>query len=135
MSEAKVIQKKWDGVERRNKKPKPKPIPTGPDLYMGGDGLPDWMQFTITGGMFAILYWVLYLLFHPTLELDETHRDLSWVHLLLPLVRQLTFGLDILRKKISNEHSLISRTFSIWFNCIFFFSKRYFMVKVSIYIS
>ena len=74
MADKQTIQKKWDGVERRNKKPKQ--IPTGPDLYLGGDGLPDWMQFTITGGMFAILYWVLYLLFHPTLELDETHRDL-----------------------------------------------------------
>jgi len=51
-------------------------LPTGPDLYMGGDGLPDWMQFTITGAMFGILYWVLHLLFHPTLELDEVHRDL-----------------------------------------------------------
>ena len=58
------------------KEVKKKPLSTGPDLYMGGDGLPDWMQFTITGGMFAVLYWVLYLLFHPTLELDETHRDL-----------------------------------------------------------
>ena len=48
---------------------------TGPDQLHGGDGLPDWMQFTITGGMFAVLYWVLYLLFHPTLQLDETHRD------------------------------------------------------------
>tara|TARA_S200000501_G_scaffold155149_1_gene146327 strand:+ start:193 stop:507 length:315 start_codon:yes stop_codon:yes gene_type:complete len=76
MADKQTIQKKWDGVERRNKKPKPKQISTGPDLYLGGDGLPDWMQFTITGGMFAILYWVLYLLFHPTLELDETHRDL-----------------------------------------------------------
>jgi len=55
---------------------KKKPISTGPDVYGGGDGLPDWMQFTITAGMFAVLYWVLYLLFHPTLELDETHRDL-----------------------------------------------------------
>ena len=55
---------------------KKKPISTGPDVYGGGDGLPDWMQFTITAGMFAILYWVLHLLFHPTLELDETHRDL-----------------------------------------------------------
>ena len=26
--------------------------------------------------MFAVLYWVLHLLFHPTLELDEKHRDL-----------------------------------------------------------
>ena len=51
-------------------------LPTGPDNLHGGDGLPDWMQFTITVGMFAILYWVLHLLFHPTLELDETHRDL-----------------------------------------------------------
>ncbi len=41
-----------------------------------GDGLPDWMQFTITLGMFGLLIWVLYLLFHPTLQLDETHRDL-----------------------------------------------------------
>jgi|TARA_Y100000034_G_C6737205_1_gene326941 hypothetical protein len=55
---------------------KKNPISTGPDVYGGGDGLPDWMQFTITAGMFAVLYWVLYLLFHPTLELDETHRDL-----------------------------------------------------------
>ena len=57
------------------KKDKPK-LPTGPDLYLGGDGLPDWMQFTITVGMFVVLTWVLYLLFHPTLELDDTHRDL-----------------------------------------------------------
>ena len=69
-------KKKWDGVERRNSKPKPKPKMTEIDVYYGGDGLPDWMQFTITGGMFAILYCVLYLLFHPTLELDDTHRDL-----------------------------------------------------------
>ena len=38
--------------------------------------LPDWMQFSITVGMFGLLYWILHLLFHPTLELDETHRDL-----------------------------------------------------------
>ena len=31
-------------------------LPTGPDNLHGGDGLPDWMQFTITVGMFAILY-------------------------------------------------------------------------------
>ena len=37
MAEKKVVEK-WDGVERRNKKPKP--IPTGPDIYLGGDGLP-----------------------------------------------------------------------------------------------
>ena len=46
------------------------------DVYGGGDGLPDWMQFAITCGMFGLLVWVLYLLFHPTLELDEVHRDL-----------------------------------------------------------
>ena len=72
MAEAKVTEHKCLCEEKN----KPQKLPTGPDLYMGGDGLPDWMQFTITGGMFAILYWVLYLLFHPTLELDETHRDL-----------------------------------------------------------
>ena len=49
---------------------------TGPDQLHGGDGLPDWMQFIITAGMFGVLWWVLYLLFHPTLELDEVHRDL-----------------------------------------------------------
>ena len=74
MTDTKIT--KWDGKERRNLKPKPKKLPTGPDVYLGGDGLPDWMQFTITVGMFAILYWVLHLLFHPTLELDEVHRDL-----------------------------------------------------------
>ena len=51
-------------------------ISTGPDNVNGGDGLPDWMQFAITSGMFGVLFWVLYLLFHPTLELDDTHRDL-----------------------------------------------------------
>ena len=51
-------------------------VPTGPDVINGGDGLPDWMQFTITIGMFAALIWILYLLFHPTLSLDDTHRDL-----------------------------------------------------------
>ena len=43
-------------------------LPTGPDKYYGGDGLPDWMQFSITVGMFGLLYWILHLLFHPTLE-------------------------------------------------------------------
>ena len=76
MADKQTIQKKWDGVERRNKKPKPKQISTGPDLYLGGDGLPDWMQFTITVAMFGLLYWILTLLFHPKLELDPTHRDL-----------------------------------------------------------
>jgi|TARA_R110000824_G_scaffold25817_3_gene89439 hypothetical protein len=51
-------------------------LSTGPDQLHGGDGLPDWMQFTITVGMFGILYWVLMLLFHPVLELDPNHRDL-----------------------------------------------------------
>ena len=55
---------------------KKKPISIGPDVYGGGDGLPDWMQFAITTAMFGVLWWVLYLLFHPTLELDEVHRDL-----------------------------------------------------------
>ena len=74
MADTKIT--KWDGKERRNLKPKPKQLPTGPDLYLGGDGLPDWMQFTITFGMFGILWWVLHLLFHPTLELDDQFRDL-----------------------------------------------------------
>ena len=51
-------------------------IPTGPDKYYGGDGLPDWMQFVITCAMFGLLFWILNLLFHPTLELVPTHRDL-----------------------------------------------------------
>tara|TARA_Y100001937_G_C7059256_1_gene302904 strand:- start:259 stop:522 length:264 start_codon:yes stop_codon:yes gene_type:complete len=46
------------------------------DVVNQGDGLPDWMQFTISLLMFALFSWVLYLLFHPTLELDEKHRDL-----------------------------------------------------------
>ena len=75
MAEKKVIEK-WDGVERRNKKSQPKPIPTGPDIYLGGDGLPDWMQFTITVGMFGVLVYILVLLFHPVLQLDPNHRYL-----------------------------------------------------------
>ena len=51
-------------------------LPTGPDNFHGGDGLPDWMQFSITTAMFATLLWVLNLLFHPNLELAEKHRDL-----------------------------------------------------------
>ena len=51
-------------------------VPTGPDVINGGDGLPDWMQFVITCAMFGLLFWILNLLFHPTLELDPTHRDL-----------------------------------------------------------
>ncbi len=60
----------------KKQKKEVKKVPTGPDNVHGGDGLPDWMQFTITCGMFGLLTWVLYLLFHPTLELDDTHRDL-----------------------------------------------------------
>ena len=46
------------------------------DILHGGDGLADWMQYTITIMMFATLGGVLWLLFHPVLDLDETHRDL-----------------------------------------------------------
>ncbi len=63
-------------IAERRKKVKSKPKITDVDVYYGGDGLPDWMQFSITVSMFGLLWWVLYLLFHPTLELDDTHRDL-----------------------------------------------------------
>ena len=63
-------------IAERRKKVKSKPKITDVDVYYGGDGLPEWMQFSITVGMFGLLWWVLYLLFHPTLELDDTHRDL-----------------------------------------------------------
>ena len=63
-------------IAERRKKVKSKPKITDVDVYYGGDGLPDWIQFSITVGMFGLLWWVLYLLFHPTLELDDTHRDL-----------------------------------------------------------
>ena len=46
------------------------------DTLNGGDGLPDWMQFCVTLGMFGMLSWILYLLFHPTLIIDDKHRDL-----------------------------------------------------------
>ena len=49
-------------------------LPTGPDIYNGGDGLPDWMQFVITSAMFGLFVWIIYLLFHETL--DEKFRDL-----------------------------------------------------------
>ena len=39
-------------------------VPVGPDKYYGGDGLPDWMQFTISLLLFGLLYWILNLLFH-----------------------------------------------------------------------
>ena len=49
-------------------------LPTGPDELHGGDGLPDWMQFTITTAMFGLFVWIIYLLFHESL--DEKFRDL-----------------------------------------------------------
>ena len=70
MADAKIVHKCPMCEEKK------KPMPTGPDVYAGGDGLPDWMQFAITGAMFGVLYWVLSLLFHPVLELDPNHRDL-----------------------------------------------------------
>jgi len=51
-------------------------LPTGPDNLHGGDGLPDWMQFVITLLQFALFGGIIWMLFHPTLELDDTHRDL-----------------------------------------------------------
>ena len=51
-------------------------LPTGPDKIHGGDGLPDWMQFTITVAMFGIFSWIIWLLFSPTMTLDEKFRDL-----------------------------------------------------------
>ena len=45
-------------------------VPVGPDKYYGGDGLPDWMQFTISLLLFGLLYWILNLLFHTKIELD-----------------------------------------------------------------
>jgi|TARA_B110000977_G_scaffold166299_1_gene214092 hypothetical protein len=51
-------------------------LPTGPDVVNGGDGLPDWMQFTITVLQFVLFGGILWLLFHPVLELKEQHRDL-----------------------------------------------------------
>ena len=49
-------------------------IPTGPDSLHGGDGLPDWMQFSITVAMFVVFIWIIYLLFHA--ELSDNFRDL-----------------------------------------------------------
>ncbi len=51
-------------------------LPTGPDELHGGDGLPDWMQFTITVAMFGVFAWIIYLLFSPSMTLDEKFRDL-----------------------------------------------------------
>ena len=30
-------------------------LPTGPDEFHGGDGLPDWMQFAITVSVFGLI--------------------------------------------------------------------------------
>ena len=51
-------------------------LPTGPDTINGGDGLPDWMQFTISLLMFGTFSWIIWLLFHPTLQLEDNFRDL-----------------------------------------------------------
>jgi len=44
------------------------------DELHGGDGLPDWMQFSITVAMFGLFIWIIWLLFHSTL--DPQFRDL-----------------------------------------------------------
>jgi hypothetical protein len=49
-------------------------LPTGPDEFHGGDGLPDWMQFAITVSVFGLFVWIIWLLFHGTL--DDKFRDL-----------------------------------------------------------
>ena len=49
-------------------------LPTGPDVANGGDGLPDWMQFSITVAIFGLFIWIIWLLFHGTL--DDKFRDL-----------------------------------------------------------
>ena len=49
-------------------------LPTGPDNVHGGDGLPDWMQFTISVAIFGLFIWIIWLLFHGTL--DDKFRDL-----------------------------------------------------------
>ena len=46
------------------------------DVINGGDGLPDWMQFSISLIMFGTFSWIVWLLFHPTLELEDNFRDL-----------------------------------------------------------
>ena len=52
-------------------------LPTGPDNLHGGDGLPDWMQFTITLLMFVSFGGIIMLLFDKdSYELDEKFRDL-----------------------------------------------------------
>ena len=46
------------------------------DELHGGDGLPDWMQYSITIAMFGVFGWIIYLLFSPSMTLDEKFRDL-----------------------------------------------------------
>ena len=46
------------------------------DILHGGDGLPDWMQFAISLLIFGCFIWIIWLLFHPTLELEGSFRDL-----------------------------------------------------------
>ena len=58
--------------------------------------------YRATLGMFGVLWWVLYLLFHPTLELDDTHRDLLNIILgtfIVTFGKTIDFGLDTLKKK------------------------------------
>ena len=45
------------------------------DKYYGGDGL-RLIGSICNHFVFGLLFWILNLLFHPTLELDPTHRDL-----------------------------------------------------------
>ena len=35
-----------------------------------------YIRFTLSIAIFAIFAWIISLLFHPTLELDNNHRDL-----------------------------------------------------------
>jgi len=46
------------------------------DVMNGGDGLPDWMQFVISLIMFGSFAWIIWLLFHPVLKLEDNFRDL-----------------------------------------------------------
>ena len=46
------------------------------DIMNGGDGLPDWMQFTISLLIFGCFIWIIWLLVHPTLKLEDNFRDL-----------------------------------------------------------
>ena len=77
-------------------------LPTGPDNVHGGDGLPDWMQFTITVAIFGLFIWIIWLLFHSTL--DDKFRDLMNIIVggfLYHLVKLWIFGLNT--TKIRNQ--------------------------------